>query len=202
MVIDVEQEVRRVRLLVTREDYFAAAMELLASGGAGRLKITTLCKALNVTSGSFYGYFGSFDGFVADFLAHWEQSQTERIGELSNAPADPVQRIRLLKKLTARLPHDAEAAIRGWAHTNSQVAEAQRRVDSRRQEIVATAIQPGVGSRREATKLAFLGLTLLVGLQQCRSPVTTRDYNLLFNEYEQILNDRIAERTAERRTQA
>jgi AcrR family transcriptional regulator len=177
-------------------------MALLASGGAASLKITALCKALHVTSGSFYGYFGSFDGFVAEFLTYWEQSQTERIAELSNAPADPAGRVRLLAELTATLPHDTEAAIRGWAHTNSQVAQAQMRVDSRRQEILATAIQPGVGSRSEATKLAFLGLALLVGLQQCRSPVTKEDYNTLFNEYEQILNGRIAQRAAERLRQA
>lgn len=186
-----------MRLLVTREDYFDAAVALLASEGAGSLKISALCAALEVSSGSFYGYFGSFDGFVADFLAYWEHTQTERIADLANAPADPLERVHVLKELTAKLPHDAEAAIRAWAHTNPRVAEAQKRVDSRRQAIIATMLQPGVGSRREATKLAFLGMTLLIGLQQFRSPVRTRDYNVLFNEYERIVLDRMASVGAE-----
>jgi AcrR family transcriptional regulator len=185
-----------MRLLVTREDYFDAAMTLLAGGGAGKLKIAALCKALNVTTGSFYGYFRSLDRFITEFLAHWERTQTERLGQLSNAPTDPAARVHLLKQLAAQLPHDAEAAIRAWAHTNSQVAEAQKRVDARRQEILTKLLLPGVGSRREATALAVVGVTLLVGLQQWRSPVTKKDYNLVFNEYEKILHARIQGRAA------
>lgn len=181
-----------MRLSVTREDYFEAAMKLLATEGSAALKMTTLCRALNVTTGSFYGYFGSFPGFVCRFLAYWEETQTARLAELANAPTDPAERVHLLKGLTAGLPHDAEAAIRGWSHFNAQVAEAQKRVDRRRQEVIVTLIQPGVGSRREATKLALFGLSLLAGLQQCRSPVTKWDYNVVFGEYERVLFSRMA----------
>ncbi|TSE01476.1 TetR/AcrR family transcriptional regulator [Skermania sp. ID1734] len=176
-----------MRLLVTRDDYFAAAMKLLGKQGAGALKIAPLCKALKVTTGSFYGYFGSFDGFVAEFLDYWEEAQTKRIVELSNAPSDPAERIHLMKELTAGLPHEAEAAIRSWAHTNRQVAEAQRRVDARRQDALTEILVPVVGSVRLAQTLAMMGLTLLVGLQQLRSPVTRREFDPLFNEYEQVI---------------
>ncbi|MUL64497.1 TetR family transcriptional regulator, partial [Mycobacterium sp. CBMA 234] len=135
-----------MRLSVTRDDYFDAAMELLASGGAASLKIAPLCKSLNVTSGSFYGYFGSMDGFTAEFLAFWEQTQTERIAELANVPMDLTARIHLMKTLTAKLPHDAEAAIRAWAHVNPQVADVQKKVDARRVEIVTELYRPAVGS--------------------------------------------------------
>lgn len=180
-----------MRLLVTREQYFDAAMTLLGTEGVGKLKIATLCGALNVTTGSFYGYFGSFDGFVAQFLAYWEETQTERLGQLSSVPGDPVTRIRVIKRLTAELPHAAEAAIRSWAHTDPQVAAAQTRVDDRRVEIVGNLLLPAVGSRREATTLAIMGVTLLIGIQQWRSPVTTRDFNRIFNEYEKVLLARI-----------
>ena len=68
-----------MRLLVTRDDYYDAAMRILATEGAGGLKIATLCAELGVTTGSFYGYFGSIDGFIGQFLDHWWESQTARI---------------------------------------------------------------------------------------------------------------------------
>jgi len=185
-----------MRLLVTRDDYFEAAMRLLATEGAGNLKIGVLCKSLKVTSGSFYGYFGSFEGFVTEFLVYWEESQTDRIVRLSNAPADPVERIRLMKELAGQVPHDAEAAIRSWAHTAPQVAEAQKRVDERRLEALEAVLRPAVGSRREARTLAMMGITLLVGLQQWRSPVTRKEFDLLFNEFEAVVLSRVADRAA------
>lgn len=185
-----------MRLLVTRDDYFEAAMRLLAAEGAGKLKIGVLCKSLKVTSGSFYGYFGSFEGFVTDFLVYWEETQTDRIMRLSNAPADPVERIHLMKELASRVPHDAEAAIRSWAHTDPQVAEAQKRVDERRLEALAGVLRPALGSRREARTLAMMGITLLVGLQQWRSPVSRKEFDLLFNEFEAVVLARMADQAA------
>lgn len=180
-----------VRQLVTREDYFDAAMKLLATEGAGRLKIAPLCRSLKVTSGSFYGYFGSMDGFVEQLLAYWEETQTERVVRLSNAQGDPAARIHAMKELAASLPHGAEAAIRSWAHTNERVAAAQKRVDERRVSALADVLQPAAGSRREAKNLALMGITLLVGLQQWRSPVTMRDFNVLFNEFEKLVLSRM-----------
>jgi len=184
-----------VRLSVTRDDYFDAAMELLASGGAASLKIAPLCKSLNVTSGSFYGYFGSMDGFVTEFLVFWERTQTERVAELTDVPTDLITRIRLVKTFGANLPHNAEAAIRGWAHVNPQVAEAQKTVDARRVEILTDLFRPAVDTRRHAETIAIMGITLLVGLQQWRSPVTRKDFNRVFNEYEQMVH-RVIDQTS------
>ena len=176
-----------MRLLVTREEYFAAAMNILATQGAGRLKINVLCKAVNVTTGSFYGYFGSFDGFVEQFLAYWKQEQTERLVAIASVSDDPVERIHTMKQLTGSLPHSAEAAIRSWAHTNDAVAVAQKIVDERRVEALVQLLAPVVDSPAHAELLANLGMTLLVGLQQWRAPVSEADFNQLFDEYEKII---------------
>lgn len=176
-----------MRQMVTREDYFEQAMTTLATEGAGSLKIAPLCRALKVTSGSFYGYFGSLDGFVEQFLVYWEETQTERIVRMTSAPSEAATRIHRMKELAGSLPHEAEAAIRSWAHTNERVAQAQKRVDERRVAALTEVLLPAAGSRREAKNLAIMGMTLLVGLQQWRSPVTARDFNLLFNEYEKMV---------------
>ncbi|MCX6395467.1 MAG: TetR/AcrR family transcriptional regulator [Propionibacteriales bacterium] len=176
-----------VRLVVTRADYFEAATKILATEGAGGLKIVALCASIKVTSGSFYGYFGSFDGFVAEFLAWWEEAQTLRLVELSNAPDDPVERIRTMKTLAGSLPHEAEAAIRSWAHTHPIVAVAQKRVDQRRLEALTDIVRPVVADAAEASRLGLMGITLLIGLQQWRTPVTQKDFDMLFDEYEEII---------------
>lgn len=176
-----------MRLVVTREDYYAAAMNILGTQGAGQLKISVLCKAVKMTTGSFYGYFGSFDGFVEQFLAFWQEQQTERLVNLANLPGDPVERVHTMKQLARSLPHSAEAAIRSWAHTHPSVAIAQKSVDERRVDSLVQLFEPIVKSREHAESLAVLGITLLVGLQQWRSPVTDADFDRIFDEYERVI---------------
>lgn len=176
-----------MRLLVTRDDYYNAAMGILATEGASGIKINRLCSALGVTSGSFYGYFGSLDGFIDAFLEHWWESQTERVLALTNAPADPIERIRLMRQLGTRLPHAAEGAIRSWAHTHPAVAAMQEKVDARRSAALAEVLRPAAVDAKEATTLGMMAMTLLVGLQQWRQPVTSRDFKRIFNEFEKLV---------------
>lgn len=180
-----------MRLLVTRENYHEAAMRILASEGAGGLKIGTLCAELGVTTGSFYGYFGSLDGFIEQFLEYWWESQTARIAAMATDADDALERIRLVKDLTSQLPHAAEGAIRSWAHTNAAVAAMQAKVDARRLEVVTELLVPLTATPKEARKLGIMALTLLVGLQQWRQPITERDFNLVFNEFEELVLRRI-----------
>lgn len=176
-----------VRLLVTKEEYFEAAMSILATDGAGGIKVARLCGALNVTTGSFYGYFGNLGGFVKEFLAYWEESQTERVvAQVADVP-DLRSRVQTLRQLTANLPHAAETAIRSWAHTNTDVAEMQKFVDDRRVETLAAILAPGLASEQEAHDLAVFAMTLLVGLQQWRQPVTRTDFDLVFDHFETVV---------------
>ncbi len=176
-----------MRQLVTREDYYETAMRILATEGAGGIKISKLCAALGVTTGSFYGYFGSLDGFIGAFMEYWWESQTARVVALANAPEDPADRIRLMRKLGSQLPHAAEGAIRSWAHTNAAVAAMQEKVDERRSEALSEVLRPAAADDEEATTLGMLAMTLMVGLQQWRQPVTVDDFDRLFNEFEKLV---------------
>ena len=161
---------RAGRALVTREDYFGAAMALLAADGPSALTLGRLCGAVGVTSGSFYHHFAGVEGFVGALLEHWEAEQTRRIREVVEASADPWERVSVLKHLGAALPHRAEAAIRAWAAADAVVGRAQRRVDAERtdglREVAAgVGVPPAVASR-----LARLGVALLAGAQQTGCP--------------------------------
>jgi AcrR family transcriptional regulator len=179
-----------VRLVVTKDDYFAAALEVLATQGHGALKIGLLCKTIGVTTGSFYHYFGSWDGFVQDLLSHWEQEKTQRIFALAAAEPDPTARVRKIKKLALTLPHEAETAIRAWGHINPMVGEVQRRVDQERLEAVRSVILGVVPNRRAAEQLAVMGISLMVGLQQWRSPVDVKELGRLLDDYEEMVMSR------------
>jgi AcrR family transcriptional regulator len=177
-----------MRQLVTRDDYYEAAMQILATEGAGGIKIGALCSALGVTTGSFYGYFGSLDGFIDAFMEYWWESQTARVLALTDAPEeDPVKRIRLMRQLGSQLPHAAEGAIRSWAHTHPAVAAMQEKVDESRSEALADVLRPAAADAAEAKTLGIMAMTLLVGLQQWRQPVTGKDFNLVFNEFEKLI---------------
>ncbi|MEU0313081.1 TetR/AcrR family transcriptional regulator [Nocardioides sp. NPDC006273] len=181
-----------MRLLVNRADYHEAALRVLAEEGAGAVKVTRLCSELGVTTGSFYGYFGSLDGFVDEFLEYWSESQTARVIEIANAQGDPAERIRLLKRLGSSLPHAAEGAIRAWAGTNPAVAKMQVKVDKRRLDALTDALRPAARDAREARVLGTMAMTLLVGLQQWRKPVTTRQFNVVFNEFQEFVEMKMA----------
>jgi AcrR family transcriptional regulator len=179
-----------LRQLVTKIDYFTAALAVLADEGHGALKIGTLCRSIGVTAGSFYNYFGSFDGFVTELLGYWEQEKTQRIFAAAAAVPDPVSRVKLVKTLAVDLPHEAETAIRAWAHINPAVAEAQHRVDQERRTALRDVLAGVIPIEREADELAIMGLSLLVGIQQWRSPVDAAELGRVLDEFEILVMDR------------
>ena len=174
---------------VTQQQYFEAALARLAAHGADGLTIGGLCAELGVTSGSFYHYFGSWAGFVAALLAHWEAELTHRLVDQAAAVADPEVRLDLLREQAAGLPHDAEAAIRAWSQADEVVGQAQRRVDRLRHDQLRDAVV-GMGVPAErAERLATMGLALLVGLQQLARPVDEVALRAVFDEFGAMVAD-------------
>ena len=175
-------------LKVTKEQYFEEALDCLAQRGADGMAVGSLCSSLGVTTGSFYHYFGGWSGFVDALLAHWESSQTHRIGARMADEATPGRRLELLQKEVLRLPHEAEAAIRAWGRSEDKVRLALERVDAQRISVVhGIAVDLGVPDRN-AKKLASMALALLIGVQQMRTPVDGRLLRSLLNEHARTLN--------------
>lgn len=170
-------------LKVTQEQYFTAALEHLAAHGAEGLTIGVLCRTLGVTSGSFYHYFGNWDGWLDALLGYWEDRQTDRIVARAATQATPEKRMRVLQAEAAELPHEAEAAIRAWGRSEEKVRVVQERVDTRRREELRT-IMVEVGVRPDdAERLSTMGMAVLVGIQQLQRPV---DVPLLFTLLEEL----------------
>ncbi|AEF40711.1 TetR/AcrR family transcriptional regulator [Hoyosella subflava] len=176
-----------MHLSVTREDYFEAAMKILAANGYLGLKMTSLCSALGVTTGSFYNYFGSWDAFAPQLLTYWEKEQTLRIEELSNQSDDPIARMFTMKELATRLPHEAEVAIRAWSNSDPVVAVFQQRVDEERIQALRSVILGLVPDSNTADLLALIGISLLVGVQSLREPVDRDERHRVFDAFEDLI---------------
>lgn len=179
-------------LPVRRTDYLEAAMELLATEGAAALKVGRLCRALGITTGSFYHHFDGLPDFTTTLLDHWERENTQRVADaLGDLPAleDAVAAVGWLKEIAVALPHAAEAAIRGWSLRDPEVAAVQRRVDREREDTLTLAIGGVVGDEAAARDLAVLGMTILVGFQQARDHRDTEELRRLLDLYEKVILD-------------
>jgi AcrR family transcriptional regulator len=169
-------------LKVTQDQYFGAALEHLAEHGPEGLTIGALCKALGVTSGSFYHYFRGWGGFVDALLAHWETERTDRVALTAAAQVEPVQRLLVLRREAVGLPHRAEAAIRAWGRSEPRVRAAQERVDARRLEAITTIIASAGVRAGEASRLARMGLAMMVGVQNLGTPADTEALDGMLGE--------------------
>jgi AcrR family transcriptional regulator len=153
----------------SREKYFAAALEILTDQGSGHLTMTALHQRLEVSSGSFYHFFNSWDDFVAQFLESWIE-QTAEISSKAERESDPFDRLETLRFLARTVPHAAEAAMRIWSATDSAVAAAQRHVDTQRLAIIRNAVRAAGVTDVQADHLARHGLSIIVGWQQLSRP--------------------------------
>src|SRR2546423_6466907 len=107
-----------IRMRQRKDDYYRAALELLADGGVDALTMANLCARLGVTTGSFYAHFPSMREFHATFLEQWADGRVYQLKEQVDAAPDPLDRIDLLRHVAVAVNHEAESAIRGWARTN------------------------------------------------------------------------------------
>jgi len=158
---------------LTLADYFARAIRILSEGSHEDLTIAAMCDSLEVSKGSFYHHFGSWQGFVKAFLENWERETTLNITEISARIKDPKQRHRIVHGLIHRLPHDAEGAIRVWARTDPLVRTVQMRVDEERIGLMNDAFGM-VLPPADARQLAELHHLVLVSCQMLERPVSTK----------------------------
>lgn len=166
---------------LTQHDYYDVALRLLATGSHDALTIAALCDELGVSKGSFYHHFGGWPGFVTALLETWERESTLEVKEAADRIDAAGTKYRLLSNLIDAIPHDAEAAIRVWSHTDPVVKAAVDRVDAVREAMVTDFFALSI-PKQDAAQLAELYLSTLVGNQFAHRPVDTRRMRKLLNQ--------------------
>jgi AcrR family transcriptional regulator len=172
---------------LTPEDYLREALAVLAEYGSDGLTIAVLCERLAITKGSFYHHFGGMPAFVSQLLEYWEREHSERLIKISKAERDPAVRITTLTEIGVGLPHESEAAIRGWGRSSAEVAEVVARVDRRRERHLVDAVCALGIDRPRARVLARIALNLLVGVQQREHPVDLKRLRQMFEEVNKLV---------------
>lgn len=175
-----------MRRIVGVEDYFDAGVELLVTQGPGAIKVGTLCAALGVTTGSFYGYFASLDDFVTRLLTTRLSRPNRRLLELAASDETPEAIMAQLRELLDLVPHDAEAALRAWASSRAVAAALQFRLDEERGAALA-AILCKIVPADESDRLAEVAMALLIGYQHLYSDTGPADRNSLFGQFEAMV---------------
>ncbi|MDU8945203.1 TetR/AcrR family transcriptional regulator [Ovoidimarina sediminis] len=72
---------------VTREDWLAAAREVLVSHGVAEVKVLTLGRTLGVSRSSFYWYFENREDLLAQLLDDWDARNTATLLKTCAAPS-------------------------------------------------------------------------------------------------------------------
>ena len=173
--------------VVSKNQYFDTALDVLASSGFQGLNIRRMCTALGVTTGSFYHHFGNLKGFRIALLDYWELRQEVILRELKFGEGTAEGDLLALRTLTLGLPHAAETAIRAWGMNDPIVHDVQRRVDAARQKTVRAAVLRIVGSEDVADVLATLGMSTLVGYQHLRADGDQSDLGTLLDSFFRIV---------------
>ena len=129
---------RKLKTRLTRDDWLAAGLAALASGGPKALRIDPLAESLSATKGSFYWHFKDAGTYAAEVLRTWEKKALAAVDAIDTAEAPAAARLRALVQITAA-PDSAnpEPAIRAMAQTDTALAEAVQQVDTARLRLLA-----------------------------------------------------------------
>jgi len=154
----------------SRDTYFEAGLEILATSGYGALKLSEVCQSLSVTTGSFYHFFKNWGEYTEALLQYWLQTRTVQEMEYARSIAKPFERVSALVQIGLSLPHGAEAAIRTWSNVSGEVRPIQEAVDKNRYDIFYESTLELVGDPEQAHRFANWALYLLIGYEQASLP--------------------------------
>jgi AcrR family transcriptional regulator len=134
---------RELRLHLSAEDWLMAGFRALAATGPSALRAEALARDLGATKGSFYWHFKNLPDYLAKLIALWEtRAFTDVLASLDpNLP--PRGRLEQLCLLASGFRDSSyggaalEPAMRAWALSAPNVADALRRMDARRLDALA-----------------------------------------------------------------
>ena len=120
---------------LTREDWIAAAWEMLGESGVEGVRVEPLAKKLGVTKGSFYWHFKGRQDLLDSLLDRWFAIWDERTLSDVQAAASPADKIwGLFRSVIGRASRGQTVSLRIWSHRNPEIA---RRIDERDTERLA-----------------------------------------------------------------
>jgi AcrR family transcriptional regulator len=84
------------RKRLTAQDWTAAALEALATGGVAAVAVEPIAARLGATKGSFYWHYANREALLEAALSEWERTYTEGVITIVEQEPDLHRRLRLL----------------------------------------------------------------------------------------------------------
>jgi len=123
---------------LTRDNWLALALEILAQEGRAKIKIECIAERLGVTRGSFYAHFPDRRDFNNSIAVYWAETLTSKA--LANLRLNKGSAQERLLMLIQRVKDDDlpkyDIVMRAWALDEPLVAEQVERVDRERYEYI------------------------------------------------------------------
>jgi TetR/AcrR family transcriptional regulator, transcriptional repressor of bet genes len=152
-----------------RDSLIAAALELIAAGGAGAATVRAIAERAGVTPGLIRHYFASKDDLTrASYLALMERMVTDSLAVLETADSDPKVRLAAFVAASLRPPVMDATALGLWAgflhHVKGDPAMAAvheagyLRYRDQLQALIAALPGPGSPERWRALAIACNGV--------------------------------------------
>lgn len=138
---------------LTRADWIAAALKLLAEEGIEAVRVTSLAAGLGVTRGSFYWHFKSRDDLLRALIASWERTNTKALVEAVDACENVVESVLALFETWMKAEPFAprlDSAMRDWARSSKATKKAVERADEKRLRAIAASFERSGFEPREA----------------------------------------------------
>jgi AcrR family transcriptional regulator len=149
----------------TREDWLAAALELLIADGVESVRVLTLSRRLKVSRSSFYWYFKSREDLLGQLLEHWRQTNNHYIVERARRPSASVTEgvLNIFECWVDPKLFDPQLdfAVRAWARR----AKAVRRIIDRADQERVQAISEMYGRHGFNPEDAFVRARILYFMQ-------------------------------------
>lgn len=128
---------------VSKQEWLAAGIEILADGGVDSVTVESLARSLGIAKSGFYWHFKNRQDLLQQILDYWTHEMTEVISK--NPQIGALQpRDRLIRIAETILQFDLaryDLAIRQWAVHDAQAARGVRRVDRIRLKFVGQAFR-------------------------------------------------------------
>lgn len=177
-----------------RDRWLREGVEVLAEEGAGGVRIDRIAARLGLSKGSFHHHFDGAAGFKQDLLAHLEDRQTRALSRaVAEAQAGGGRSGResfqnllpLLGVSRGELYRpQLETALRAWALTDPDAAQAQASIDEQRLEAIRSIWRRITDDEEEVRLASLLPYVIVVGATVVLPPLEVDDLRRL---YERIL---------------
>ena len=150
------------------QDWVAAGLAELATGGVDGVRVEVLAERLGVTKGGFYRRFKDRRALLDAMLETWRDGRVIAIERQTEAGGESaVEKLRSIFKLYSERANKQgmaiELAIRQWARTDPAAAAAAERVDAARLKTARSLYRQLGLSAPDADARAVLLYTFLFG---------------------------------------